>query len=73
MDQVVGEIGLCLGGTVTAGDAAFVGCGGGVCGAVPEIAPAAAIWRDLAVTPEAVAFDGIGFLREMAAGPPAAH
>jgi D-psicose/D-tagatose/L-ribulose 3-epimerase len=39
----------------------------------PEIATAAAIWRDLAVTTEAVAFDGIGFLREMAAGPPAAH
>ena len=34
---------------------------------IPEIAAAAAIWRDLAVTPEAVAFEGIGFLREMAA------
>ncbi len=33
---------------------------------IPEIAAAAAIWRDLAATPEAVAFDGIGFLREMA-------
>ena len=33
---------------------------------IPEIAAAAAIWRDLAVTPEAVAFDGIGFLKEMA-------
>ncbi len=34
---------------------------------VPEIAAAAAIWRDLAVTPETVAFEGIGFLRAMAA------
>jgi D-psicose/D-tagatose/L-ribulose 3-epimerase len=33
---------------------------------IPEIAAAAAIWRDLAATPEAVAFDGIGFLRGMA-------
>jgi D-psicose/D-tagatose/L-ribulose 3-epimerase len=33
---------------------------------IPEIATAAAIWRDLAATPEAVAFDGIGFLKEMA-------
>jgi D-psicose/D-tagatose/L-ribulose 3-epimerase len=33
---------------------------------IPEIAAAAAIWRDLAATPEAVAFDGIGFLRDMA-------
>jgi len=34
---------------------------------LPEIAAAAAIWRDLATTPEAVAFDGVGFLRKMAA------
>jgi D-psicose/D-tagatose/L-ribulose 3-epimerase len=34
---------------------------------LPEIAAAAAIWRDLASTPEAVAFDGIEFLRKMAA------
>jgi D-psicose/D-tagatose/L-ribulose 3-epimerase len=34
---------------------------------LPEIAAAAAIWRDLAATPESVAFDGIGFLRRMAA------
>ena len=40
---------------------------------IPEIAAAAAIWRDLAVTPEAVAFDGIGFLRKRSAGPAAAH
>lgn len=40
---------------------------------VPEIATAAAVWRDLAATPEAVAFDGIGFLRKMAAGHSAAH
>jgi D-psicose/D-tagatose/L-ribulose 3-epimerase len=33
---------------------------------LPEISAAAAIWRDLASTPEAVAFDGIGFLRKMA-------
>jgi len=33
---------------------------------LPEIAAAAAIWRDLAVTPETVAFEGIGFLRKMA-------
>lgn len=33
---------------------------------LPEIAAAAAIWRDLAATPEAVAFDGVGFLRKMA-------
>jgi D-psicose/D-tagatose/L-ribulose 3-epimerase len=33
---------------------------------ITEIAAAAAIWRDLAVTPEAVAFDGIGFLKRMA-------
>jgi D-psicose/D-tagatose/L-ribulose 3-epimerase len=37
---------------------------------IPEIAGAAAIWRDLAATPEAVAFDGIGFLKEMAARQP---
>jgi D-psicose/D-tagatose/L-ribulose 3-epimerase len=34
---------------------------------LPEIAAAAAIWRDLAVTPEAVAFDGVRFLRKLAA------
>jgi D-psicose/D-tagatose/L-ribulose 3-epimerase len=33
---------------------------------LPEIAAAAAIWRDLAATPEAVAFDGIEFLKKMA-------
>lgn len=37
---------------------------------IPEIAAAAAIWRDLAATPEAVAFDGIGFLRGMASKHP---
>ena len=35
---------------------------------VKEIAAAAAIWRDLASTPEAVAFDGIKFLQKMTAG-----
>jgi D-psicose/D-tagatose/L-ribulose 3-epimerase len=35
---------------------------------VKEIAAAAAIWRDLASTPEAVAFDGIKFLQKMSAG-----
>ncbi|MGA2534460.1 MAG: sugar phosphate isomerase/epimerase family protein [Terracidiphilus sp.] len=34
---------------------------------MPEIASAAAIWRDLAATPEAVAFDGITFLKKSAA------
>jgi len=34
---------------------------------ITEIAAAAAIWRDLAATPEAVAFDGIRFLKQMAA------
>jgi D-psicose/D-tagatose/L-ribulose 3-epimerase len=34
---------------------------------LPEIAAAAAIWRDLAATPEAVAFDGIQFLKKMTA------
>ena len=34
---------------------------------IPEIATAAAIWRDLAATPESVAFDGIGFIKAMAA------
>jgi D-psicose/D-tagatose/L-ribulose 3-epimerase len=34
---------------------------------LPEIVAAAAIWRDLASTPEAVAFDGIGFLKKMTA------
>ena len=33
---------------------------------LPEIAGAAAIWRDLAATPEAVAFDGVQFLKQMA-------
>jgi D-psicose/D-tagatose/L-ribulose 3-epimerase len=33
---------------------------------LPEIAAAAAIWRDLAATPEAVAFDGVKFLKKMA-------
>jgi D-psicose/D-tagatose/L-ribulose 3-epimerase len=34
---------------------------------LPEIAGAAAIWRDLAATPESVAFDGVAFLKRMAA------
>jgi len=34
---------------------------------IREIAAAAAIWRDLAATPEAVAFDGIRFLKRMTA------
>jgi len=34
---------------------------------LPEIAAAAAIWRDLAVTPDSVAFDGVGFLKKMTA------
>jgi D-psicose/D-tagatose/L-ribulose 3-epimerase len=34
---------------------------------IPEIAKAASIWRDLAATPESVAFDGIGFIKTMAA------
>jgi D-psicose/D-tagatose/L-ribulose 3-epimerase len=34
---------------------------------LPEVAGAAAIWRDLAATPEAVAFDGIGFLKKRTA------
>jgi len=34
---------------------------------ITEIAAAAAIWRDLAATPEAVAFEGLGFLKKMAA------
>ena len=28
-----------------------------------ELSTAAAVWRDLAPTPEAIAFEGIGFLR----------
>lgn len=32
---------------------------------LPEIAAATAIWRDLAITPEAVAFDGVKFLRQL--------
>jgi D-psicose/D-tagatose/L-ribulose 3-epimerase len=34
---------------------------------IPQIAAAAAIWRDLAATPEAVAFEGLGFLKQMTA------
>jgi D-psicose/D-tagatose/L-ribulose 3-epimerase len=34
---------------------------------IPELAAAAAIWRDLAATPEAVAFEGLPFLKKMAA------
>jgi len=34
---------------------------------VKEIAAAASIWRDLAATPETVAFEGVKFLRKMAA------
>ncbi|MGB6691572.1 MAG: sugar phosphate isomerase/epimerase family protein [Terracidiphilus sp.] len=34
---------------------------------IPQIAAAAAIWRDLAATPEAVAFEGLGFLKRMVA------
>ena len=37
---------------------------------IPEIAGAAAIWRDLAATPEAVAFEGVGFLKKMASRQP---
>jgi D-psicose/D-tagatose/L-ribulose 3-epimerase len=32
---------------------------------LPEIAAAAAIWRDLAATPEDVAFDGVKFIRQL--------
>jgi D-psicose/D-tagatose/L-ribulose 3-epimerase len=35
---------------------------------IPEIATAACIWRDLAPSPEQIAFDGVKFLRRMAAG-----
>jgi len=35
---------------------------------LPEIAAAAAIWRDLAASPEDVAFDGLKFIKQMAAG-----
>jgi D-psicose/D-tagatose/L-ribulose 3-epimerase len=35
------------------------------CSTLPEIAAATAVWRDLAATPEAVAFDGIWFLKKM--------
>jgi D-psicose/D-tagatose/L-ribulose 3-epimerase len=35
---------------------------------IPEIATAACIWRDLASSPEQIAFDGVKFLRRMAAG-----
>jgi D-psicose/D-tagatose/L-ribulose 3-epimerase len=34
---------------------------------IPEIATAACIWRDLASSPEQIAFDGVKFLRRMAA------
>lgn len=34
--------------------------------ALGEISAAAAIWRDLAPTPEAIAFDGLRFLRQLA-------
>lgn len=34
---------------------------------LPEIAGAAAIWRDLAKSPEAIAFEGVAFLKRMAA------
>ena len=33
---------------------------------IKEIAAAASIWRDLAATPDAVAFDGVRFLKQMA-------
>ena len=33
--------------------------------AIPEIATAACIWRDLASSPEAIAWDGLSFLRSM--------
>jgi len=35
---------------------------------LPEIAAAAAIWRDLAAEPEDVAFDGVKFIKKLAAG-----
>jgi D-psicose/D-tagatose/L-ribulose 3-epimerase len=35
---------------------------------LPEIAAAAAIWRDLAGTPEEVAFQGVRFIKQLAAG-----
>jgi D-psicose/D-tagatose/L-ribulose 3-epimerase len=35
------------------------------CSTLPEIAAATAVWRDLAATPDAVAFDGIWFLKKM--------
>jgi D-psicose/D-tagatose/L-ribulose 3-epimerase len=35
---------------------------------LPEIAAAAAIWRDLAATPEDVAFDGVKFIKQQLAG-----
>ncbi len=35
---------------------------------IPDIAAAAAIWRDLAASPEEIAFQGIGFIRRMAGG-----
>jgi D-psicose/D-tagatose/L-ribulose 3-epimerase len=31
--------------------------------AIPEIAAAASIWRDLAITPDAIAWDGVRFIR----------
>ncbi|MPY89026.1 MAG: TIM barrel protein [Luteitalea sp.] len=34
---------------------------------ISELSAAAAIWRDLAITPEAIAFDGVQFLKQSAA------
>jgi D-psicose/D-tagatose/L-ribulose 3-epimerase len=36
---------------------------------IPEIAAAACIWRDLAPAPEAIAFEGLRFLRRQASAP----
>jgi D-psicose/D-tagatose/L-ribulose 3-epimerase len=36
--------------------------------ALGELSAAASIWRDIESTPEAIAFEGVGFLRKMAAG-----
>jgi D-psicose/D-tagatose/L-ribulose 3-epimerase len=33
-----------------------------------DLSAAAAIWRDIAPTPESIAFDGVAFLRRMLAG-----
>jgi D-psicose/D-tagatose/L-ribulose 3-epimerase len=35
--------------------------------AIPEIATAACIWRDLAPAPELIAYNGVKFLRQLAA------